>query len=708
MKTIQLSQSQQNVFEGIKAFLADETKDIYILKGYAGTGKTTLITYLGNYLYENCWNFDVLAPTGRAAKVLREKFAQAVVEYGFAQAIAEKGETIHSAIYSRQLMCKESENADVAEKTYKFFFPLNAIPTNTKTVLIIDESSMIGDILSESEFMKFGSGRLLSDILEYQRLTKIEKLIFVGDDAQLPPINDAESKALNADFFTEQGYGVMQSELTEVIRQDADSTILKNAGNIRNLLKLPANQRNRFALEIADDVRLVEGNTIARQYVEANGVPEIGKSVFVAFTNRQCFTYNQAVRDILFHSAEELSFGGNTLKKLQAGDLLLNTKNTRHTWGRAIYNGDLLKVLEVGNTIQRTVPVRIKGETSNRQVTLSFTEAVLLDDKGDTFDAMLLNNSLYEAEADISVEVARAMYIDFCIRVRNNHADIKEGSEEFKDCLLRDIYFNALHVKFGYAITCHKAQGGEWETAWVDYSGRVGLFDHALRWCYTATTRARKTIMAICPPNITPYQKLKFAAIQKVAKAPQGFLSEQLRVEEPGTENSPVGISLKIKGIKEALKGTPYVLQSFSVMGYQLRLSFTYNAEPKNYEIYFNGDGVLKRLSATGDATADNDLRNIVNHALYVHDPLPYQPSNNVFEELYSKMRAACAEADAEIINVNEDIGAYNVFYSLKTDAVFAAIKFFFGINFALSTAMPISELGAADAKLVQVINNIK
>ena len=708
MKQLELTENQKNLFVQIKEFLSDATKEIFVFKGYAGTGKTTLITFLGNYLHENHWEYNVLAPTGRAAKVLRDKFAKAVQEYGYASCLADKGETIHSAIYSKKIKCKEVDNPDVAQKSFEFFFPLKANHSNGKSVLIIDESSMIGDTMVEQEFLKFGSGRLLSDILEFKRLSGVDKIIFVGDDAQLPPVSDPESRALDASYFSGCGYGVSEGRLTEVIRQDADSMILKNANAMRDLLQLPRNMRNAFQFEFGRDVRKVVGTDVAQQYTAENCSPGIGDSVFVAFTNRQCFNYNQAVRSLLYGDAEKVAFENNTIIKLRQDDMLLNTKNSRETWGQSIYNGDILKVLDVGSTVSRTVPVKIKDEPVKHHVRLSFTEAVLLDDSGNAFKAMLLDNCLYAAERDLTVYETRALYIDFCMRIKEKHPGIREGSDEYNDLLLKDIYFNSLQVKFGYAVTCHKAQGGEWENVWVDYSGRVGLSDDALRWCYTATTRARKTLMAICPPDITPYEKLVFSAIQKVDKAPKGFFSEHLRVDESGTEGVPVGISLKIRGIKEALSGTPFSLQSVKVMGYQLSMLFGHGAGIIQVDTFFYGEGVLRRFPVIGDGTAKDELHRIINDAIHVPEPLPYNPSNKIFAELYSKMQFACGEAGAKILNVSEEISKYYVLYSLKTDAIFATIQYFFGINLALTVAVPRSELGVEDAKLAEIIKNMQ
>jgi hypothetical protein len=332
---------------------------------------------------------------------------------------------------------------------------------------------------------------------------------------------------------------------------------------------------------------------------------------------------------------------------------------------------------------------------------------MLMDDERKCFNANLLNNTLYAKDRDISIAETRALYIDFCMRMREQYPKLKEGSDEFKEILQKDVYFNALHVKFGYAVTCHKAQGGEWDTVWVDYSGRVNLSDDAMRWCYTATTRARRVLKVISPPKITPFQKLQFSPIQKASKAPKGFFSMVSLDDGATVPNAPVGLSLKIKGVKESLTNTPYHLQSADVFGYQVRFTFVLDSKTIVIENYFDGEGIIKRLPVTGDGTPRDNLHQIINDSFYEPVHTLYAPSNKCMAELYDRMRGACAEEGVKILNVAEYPQQFYVLYSLKTDAAFAYIQFYFDVTSSLSSAFPKSELGVEDVKLQKVIQNL-
>ena len=704
-----LTDGQQKVFDDIKTFLDDKAKEVFILRGYAGTGKTLLITYLGNYLLDNHFYFSVLTPTGRAAKVIRRSFSKAVEKYGFHKELCDMGCTIHSQIYSGKIECKEVENPDIAEKTFKYFFPLDTklIPDNRKKILIIDESSMVGDTVTEQEFLQFGSGRLLSDLIQYKSVCGIEKIIFVGDDAQLPPVGDPASRALTESYFKDSGLGVSTGEITEVVRQNDDSVILKNAEAMRSLLKTPRNQRNNFNLELGNDVTSFAGLSVAQQFIEDRSSFYLGEKILLSFTNLQCFQYNQAIRGLLFPQGEPFTWNNESWIKLQEGDLLLNTHNTHGTWGIEVFNGDMLRVISIGATEERQVPVKMKGESKGRSVKLSFTHVNVETDNGAAFNTLLLNNCLYAKERDILAEETRALYIDFCQRIRKNHPQVKEGSEDFKDLLIKDPYFNSLRTKFGYAITCHKAQGGEWNTVWVDYSKRIGLSDDMIRWCYTATTRAKQHLLAINPPHITPMGGLQFLPIAKITKTPKGYFDESIRVNEPGTEGFPAALSVKIKAIKEALTDTEYELKSFLIKGYQVRFVFSIATQKLVIDNFFDGEGILKRLPFTGNDTVRNTLIEIINNAFLVPGALTYKPSNSVLAELFDRMSSAAENVGISILNVKDYPSSYYVMYSLKTDATIAYIQFYYGINYALTTAMPKSELGTGDQKLQQLISII-
>ena len=705
MAQLQLTQGQERVFKHIVDFLDDDTKDVFILRGYAGTGKTTLITYIGNYLHTNNRQFEVLAPTGRAAKVLQQKFALATERYGFDASLAGKGETIHRQIYSKKIQCLEVESKDVAIKSYKFYFPLidKEEQNNMCNTLIVDESSMVGDTLVDNEFLIFGSGRLLHDLMEYKRLCNIKKIIFVGDDAQLPPVEDPESRALKTETFEEMGLGVESDELTEVLRQNEKSAILKNATAMRDLLKLPRSQRNTFNLETNDtDIFQVAENNIAQKYTEILPTPESGQNVLICFSNAQCFSANQTIREIYFPDRERLDFRGESIIKLQVGDVILNTKNSLGTWGIDLFNGDMSQVIEVGKTVSRTVPVRLKGDKNSRSVILSFTEiAAFIDGKG--YKGLILDNFLYSKERSILVEEEHALYVDFCIR----HQGMKEGSDEWKEALRSDPYFNALRAKFSYAITCHKSQGGEWKCAMVDYKGRIGLSDDAIRWCYTATTRARMELYAINPPRISAFDGLKFSSIGKIGKAPKKFYNENLNLDIAEIGSAPFGVGLKYKGILNALQSTDYTLENIEVLNYLLRFDFNCGQEKIHIETNFDGEGVLKRLPIKNDGSVRDELCKIINESLAIERSVIYEPNSEVRADLYQRMLSVCEDANVKITNIVEDPSGYAVSYHLKTDASFATIKFYNSQDGSLGTAMPQSELAEKDEKLQYIIQNI-
>lgn len=224
-----LTTQQQQVLAKIKIFMESDAS-VFILRGYAGTGKTTMVKQIVDYLLQDR-DVELMAPTGRAARVLQTK-------------TGHLAKTVHKTIYSSAaLLAKEVQ--DVAESEFKLCFPIKI--TDGNIVAIVDEASMLCSLKRAQEIFVFGTDNLMDDLLTYVRPSFGGKVIFVGDPMQLPPIGESVSNALNADFFEQKGLKVMQAELTEVLRQTGDSVILKNAMQIRNLLK--KEKRNRQVFE---------------------------------------------------------------------------------------------------------------------------------------------------------------------------------------------------------------------------------------------------------------------------------------------------------------------------------------------------------------------------------------------------------------------------------------------------------------------------
>jgi len=680
---INLTQQQSTIFTQIKDFLSNES-DIFVLRGYAGTGKTTLIGAITQYLKDSQIRYTVLAPTGRAAKVLREKVGS--------------GKTIHSEIFSPELKCIIPEDDDESKKSYQYVFPLITQPSD-KQVIIVDESSMVSDMMQSNEFLQFGSGKLLSDLLEYFKTTGAKKLIFVGDDAQLPPVGDNHSRALDVEELRNRGFRVESAELTEVVRQKADSSILQEAMKVRLLLQKPLKERT--VLELSPNGKdIIETNAFdkAKEYVALYPQPELGNGVIIHYSNRACFEANKQIRELMYGDDVDL----------QLGDVLLINNNNYRTYSREIYNGDMAKVAHVGSVERHSVPVTIEGK--KKHIELRYRDVELMfpnENSHEIVSCKILMNLLESTERDISIWEMRALYIDFCMR----HPKLKEGSGDFKEALIHDMYFNSLRVKYGYAITCHKAQGGEWETAFVDYSRRNGLSDDALRWCYTATTRARKTLYVINAPHITTFTGLNFRPIAKISKSPANFFHEDKKLSvELMPQTALIGTRLKCQGLIDALKDTPYEL--FNIQSYQYQDKYVVNLNDgteKHFILhaFYDVNGIYKLLpNDSGDVDKDR-LSEIFNKALYSDWSFPYNPSSKVYEDLYRRMLCECESIGIMITNIVEETDKCFVTYNLITDARFACIQFYISGG-RLSTAMPRSEYGDNDLKLQQLIKNLQ
>ena len=680
---ITLTQQQSNIFTKIKNFFSNDS-DIFVLKGYAGTGKTTLIGEICCFLRECQLSYSVLAPTGRASKVLREKVGD--------------GKTIHSEIFSNELQCVIPEDGDDSKKSYHYLFPL-ITSTGDKHTIIVDESSMISDMVQSNDFLQFGSGKLLSDLLEYFKTTGCRKLIFVGDDAQLPPVGDNHSRALDTEELQNRGFRVESAELIEVVRQKADSLVLQEAMKVRTLLQKPLKERTVLELkQNRTDIIEISPLNKTKEYVTLYPQPELGNGVIIHYSNSACFDANRQIRELMY----------GTDVDLQVGDVLLINNNNYRTFGREIYNGDMAKVTNVGNIECRSVPVTIDGK--KKYVELKYRDVELLFPKENGHQIVpckILMNLLESKERDISIWEMRALYIDFCIR----HPKLREGSSEFKETLIHDLYFNSLKVKYGYAITCHKAQGGEWDTVFVDYSGRNGLSDDALRWCYTATTRAKHILYTINAPHITSFTGLNFKPIAKISKSPSFFFHEDVDLYVEGMSRTAlIGTRLKCKGFLEDLKDTPYELINVQPFQYQDRYTVRVNdGEEKQIILtaFYDGNGIYKLLPTdNGDENKDT-LSSIFNKAIYRDWSFTYCPSSKVYEDLYQRMLCECDSVGIMITNIVEEKEKCFVTYNIIADARYACIQFYVS-NGRLSTAMPRSENGESDNKLQQLINKLQ
>jgi len=472
--TMELTAQQKMIATQLNRFFAGDDR-CFVLKGYAGTGKTFLIGQLAKELARRRKEVWLLAPTGRAARVLGRKTEIAA-------------STIHRAIYN----LKELVEHDDKNTAFKFYFRVKDVATdNLDLVVFVDEASMISDQYSEGEFLRFGSGRLLADLLGFLRIgdaTQKTKLVMVGDPAQLPPVNSPTSPALDPAYLAEvHGVAAQETELTEVVRQAAGSAILSEATAIRKTIS--SGFYNRLSIRPAPpQIEAVQEIELPSRFVEANKDARLPRTVCVAYSNATCLNLNVAIR--------AKRSGGDGMHAPAAGDVLLVIRNNAST---GLLNGDLVSILWADGTCEKVrVPV------GKEHVEVSFRNLRLLTEaeNGELTElgTKIVENVLFSEKRDLSPSEQKALFIHFKMRF----PQLKANTKEFTEALRADPYFNALQVKFGYAMTCHKAQGGEWDDVFVFFeNARTDAF--SLRWAYTALTRARTRVLGINLPDRQPW-----------------------------------------------------------------------------------------------------------------------------------------------------------------------------------------------------------
>lgn len=420
-----------------------------LLMGYAGTGKTSLIAAYVKALDRFGISYQLLAPTGRAAKVL--------AEYSGCNAY-----TIHKVIYRQQ-----SSTDGFGRFTLNFNKSKN-------TIYIVDEASMISNQAFDDS--AFGSGKLLSDLIEYVRMGKDCKLMLVGDTAQLPPVGLDISPALNPTELEALGLNVRFAQLNEVIRQQFDSGILHNATAIRELIDSSTNDFPRFNLDYRDVQRISGGELL--EYL-SNEYSKNGRegNIVICYSNKRANRYNQGIRSKILYHEEELS----------VGDYLMVARNN-YFWVNDrpnigfIANGEIVRVKRIGKR--------------NEIYGFRFADVTLElpDYNYEEFDAKLILDSLFMDGPSLGNESMKLLYQ----QVMADYLHLKTKKARMKQ-LQNDPFFNALQAKFAYAVTCHKAQGGQWPTVFIDqgFFNDDMLTREYLRWLYTAFTRATQKVYLV-------------------------------------------------------------------------------------------------------------------------------------------------------------------------------------------------------------------
>ena len=442
---------QRKLLTLLSDFIFNENKNaLFLLKGYAGTGKTTTIGTFVNSLWTAGKKSVLLAPTGRAAKVISL--------YSKKPAF-----TIHKKIY----FPKKQSNGSVA-----FVLQPNK---HTNTVFIVDEASMIPDGRQNQQL--FDSSSLLDDLISYVYSGVNCKLIFIGDTAQLPPVKLSVSPALEKDtLIYDYHKEVIEIELDEVMRQHEDSGILANATALRLLLK-NEDEKFQFDVDFADIERLEDGYDIEDAIVSAYESDGVEDTAFIVRSNKRANEYNQQIRYNIRGQENEIS----------AGDYIMIVKNN-YFWlpesstAGFIANGDICEVLKIFS-IKELYGFKF-AEVEIRMI--DYPEM-------HPFETVLLLDTLTSESPSLTYEESNKLYQ----AVKEDYAHEKSNYKQFM-AIKKNVYFNSLQVKFSYAMTCHKSQGGQWKTVFIEQPYLPdGVSKEYFRWLYTAITRAQEKLYLI-------------------------------------------------------------------------------------------------------------------------------------------------------------------------------------------------------------------
>lgn len=673
---MELTNQQNKVFEQIKAFLNSDAS-VFILRGYAGTGKTTMVKVIADYI-EQTRQLAMMAPTGRAARVLAMKTGHTAT-------------TIHKAIYSKAHV-EPKKVKNIAESEFKFVFSINNSENGGNIVAIVDEASMVCSRKIEHELFMFGTDNLMEDLLTFVRPNFGGKVIFVGDPAQLPPVGESVSNALRAEYFKEKGLKVIEAELTEVLRQKDDSVILKNAMMIRDLLK--KDKRNQLVFEEQkDDVETVPSEQFLDKYL--NYRKESGKhdSVIICYSNKSANRYNRDIRKSLY--------GGDV--PLQENDILLITQNN---YRLDRMNGEFVPVLSIGERIQQSAPVyaQIGGKKERIVITLNFIKVTVPNGDGYPMPCMLLEDLLTSDTATISIDENRALYINFCMR----NPRLKQGTESFAEALLNDEYYNAIRAKYGYAVTGHKCQGGEWGKVFVDYTGRAGLDDDSLRWAYTATTRAQKTLYVTNLPHITPFSKFRIEPIQKCKNiAPECRILNEVPPTPFHNKNVDNGIRAKYHCIAKNMEYTPYRIISVQSRPYLEIYNIQTPDGVDRYDLFYKAGDIFQPAKAASPNQHTPLIEIMLNDEQGMSYKYNYIPSDESHCKLLDLIRSACDTISGQITNVVEHAEDFSTTYYMRTSGTFSYIKVYVNSNGFITYAKPMSLKGKDDGELSEIIEII-
>ncbi len=667
-----ITKGQAELIKKLDEFLESNTF-CFILKGAAGTGKTFITKGLTDYLDSIKRAYKLAAPTGRAAKILSERTGKPAL-------------TIHRMIYSTTLIEEKKDNDEDVEEI-KFYFGVRPNNDNNDTVYIIDEASMISDAYSDDGFLRFGSGYLLRDLIsyiQYFNTNSRRKLILIGDNCQLPPVNMNLSPALDKDYLQNKyKISVEDFELTDVVRQDLKSGIISNSTRIRNSIR--QNIFNEIYIEANEsDIQSLKSYEFSDKYLRIYNAYPKNETIVIAYTNFQVKEYN--------HWLRELIWGEHC--RLREGDRVIVAKNN---YKYEVLNGEFCTIKSVGT--QEIIPVKIKikkdeKNTETIEVDLIFRNVELeVDYSGQVINGKIIENFLYSDSPSLTREEMIALYVDF----KRRHEKLNPRSVEFKEELRVDPYFNALQIKFGYAITCHKAQGGEWKNVFINCRSPNGYRNsNYFRWLYTAITRGKEKIYTMYEPNFRLEGRLVKieSALIPTFRNDLILLDEETSLAEIPEDfpEEPKIVRYIYYIITDLLKDENIIIEKVKHHQYAEHYYFSNGDEVLIIIIYYNNKGRISSIQIVNKSLSDwmqrlvELIKTIEGKTIHLKQKeipqlqrevnFDFQEDKPFLKTFYERVKQKAEEMGITITNIEHK--DYHEIYTFYQNGITTTVKFYY------------------------------
>jgi hypothetical protein len=625
-KKYELTQNQSQCIQSLDDFINSSCSNVFLLKGYAGTGKTFLTKGLTEYLKNNHRNFILAAPTGKASKVIATK-------------TESEAYTIHKTIYATKEIkeYKESES----DKTYKFYFDLRVNEDSNDTVYIFDEASMIANVYQEPEFFRFGSGLLLQDLFKYINLDQNDhnkKIIFIGDNAQLPPVGMSTSPALDMDYIISNfNLRVEQFELKEVVRQKSGSGILVNVLPIRDALE--NKMFNKLDIDTnLEDLEHVDHHDFINKYLQVCKNKINNDTIVIAYSNASVKEYNDTIREYFFKTSNG---------KIAIDDkIMVVANNSNHDI--FLSNGDFGIITKIFcDSEHRFVQLKRKNKENGSieyigvNLYFRYVEVLFEDIVGipHLIKCTVMENLLYSEKPSLSSDENKALYMDFVIR----NPYLKPNTKEFRDTIKSDPYFNALKIKFGYAITCHKAQGSEWKNVFLNCKSHLSyLSQDYFRWLYTAITRSSNKLYTLDEPHFGLFDKVKIPKIiyEDLANGNKFLQTISTKVNDLIMPSGIEVIDIQHKQYSELY-------------------TFKRNNESTRIAVWYNIQNILTKIQPieTNDLSKFivDTLATLVGHAIYTEKSKEFTFQEDFLEKYFNEIKNRLELMDIHISDIQHN-----------------------------------------------------